>query len=151
MEEHTVTEETIKNTIRAFLAALSARELEKTLSFLAEDATWVTPASRFKGKAAVRRYLAWEFEMVPALTITETGAGLMVEGNQALIEHAMTGTIRGKRCQWLGMCAYEFRDGKIREMRAVYDRLTLAQQSTTGWLASKIVGAVAGQVESGLD
>ena len=30
------------------------------------------------------------------------------------------------------MCAYEFRDGKIREVRTVYDRLSLLQQSATG-------------------
>ena len=48
------------------------------------------------------------------------------------------------------MCAYEFRDGKIQEVRTVYDRLSLLKQSATGWLESKIVNAVASQAESGL-
>jgi ketosteroid isomerase-like protein len=139
----------IKGAVREFLTAFSARDAEKALAFLTDDATWVTPAAKYQGKQAIGRYLDWEFDVVPTLTITETGAGLMVQGNQALIEHTLAGTVRGEPCQWLGMCAYEFRDGKIQEMRTVFDRMTLVQQSATGWLESKIVDAVASQTESG--
>ncbi|MBN1814793.1 MAG: nuclear transport factor 2 family protein [Anaerolineae bacterium] len=141
----------IKKTVREFLAAFAARDLETALSFLAEDATWITPAGEYEGKGAVRRYLKWEFETVPSLTVTETGAGLVAEGNQALIEHTLAGTVRGEPCEWLTMCAYEFRNGQIREIRTVFDRLTLVQQSATGWLESKIVDAVASQTESGVE
>jgi hypothetical protein len=106
--------------------------------------------AKYVGKDEVRRYLAWEFETVPSLTISETGAGLMVQGNQALIEHTLAGTVRGEPCQWLAICAYEFEDGKIQEVRTVYDRLTLVQQSATGWLESKIVDVVVSQTESGI-
>lgn len=140
-----------KNIVREFLAAFEKRDMEKALAYLTDDATWVTPAAKYEGKDVVRRYLAWEFETVPSLTINETGAGLMVQGNQALIEHTLAGTIRGEPCEWLGMCAYEFRDGKIQEVRGVFDRMTLLQQSATGWLESKIVNAVASQTESGLE
>jgi ketosteroid isomerase-like protein len=146
-----MTEEKRKNIVREFLAALEERDLEKALVFLTDDATWVTPAATYEGRDAVRRYLTWEFETVPLLTITETGAGLMVQGDQALIEHTLAGTIRGEPCEWLGMCAYEFEDGKIQEVCTVFDRMTLLQQSATGWLESKIVGAVASQTESGLE
>jgi ketosteroid isomerase-like protein len=146
-----MTEEEYKNIVREFLAALEERDIEKVLSFLAEDAAWTTPAGTYRGKAAMRRYLAWEFEMVPSLTVTETGVGLMVQGNQALIEHTLAGPIRGEPCEWLGMCAYEFENGKIRALRTVYDRLSLLQQSATGWLESKIVDLVASQAESGLE
>jgi ketosteroid isomerase-like protein len=143
-------EEKRKNTVRKFLAALEERDVEEVLAFLTDDATWITPAAKHEGKDAVRRYLAWEFETVPSLSISETGAGLMVQGNQALIEHTLAGTIRGEPCEWLGMCAYEFCDGKIQEVRTVFDRLTLVQQSATGWLETKMVDAVASQTESGL-
>ena len=136
--------------VREFLAEYEKRNMEKALAYLTDTASWVTPVAKYEGKDEVRRYLAWEFETVPSLTINETGAGLMIEGNQALIEHTLAGTVRGEPCQWLAMCAYEFGDGKIQEVRTVYDRLTLVQQSTTGWLESKIVDAVASQTESGL-
>jgi ketosteroid isomerase-like protein len=145
-----MTEEKRKNIVREFLAAYQGRNMEKALAYLTDDATWVTPAAQYEGKDEVRRYLAWEFDTVPSLTITEAEAGLMVQGDQALIEHTLAGTVRGEPCQWLAICAYEFEDGKIQEVRTVYDRLTLVQQSATGWLESKIVNAVASQTESGL-
>jgi len=145
-----MTEEKRKKIVREFLAEYEQRNMEKALSYLTEDATWVTPVAKYEGKDKVQRYLAWEFETVPSLTITETGAGLMVQGSQALIEHTLAGTVRGEPCQWLAVCAYEFENGKIQEVRTVYDRLTLVQQSATGWLESKIVDLVASQTESGL-
>ena len=146
-----MTEEKRKQTVREFLAAYEERDLEQALSFLSEDGAWVTPAGRYEGKDAVRRYFHWEFETVPSLTVTETGAGLVVEGNQAVVEHTLSGTVRGEPCEWPAICAYEFRDGKIQEVRAVYDRLTLIQQSSTGWLESRVVDLVASQSESGLE
>ena len=146
-----MTEEQHEKIVREFLAEYERRNMEKALAYLTEDATWVTPAARYEGKDAVRRYLAWESDTVPSLTITEAGAGLMVQGNQAVIEHTLAGIVRGEPCEWLAICAYEFKDGKIREVRTVYDRLTLVQQSATGWLESKIVNAVASQTESGLE
>jgi hypothetical protein len=50
----------------------------------------------------------------------------------------------------MGMCAYEFEDGKIQEVRTVYDWLTLLQQSATGWLESRVAGLVVSQAESAL-
>ncbi len=146
-----MTEEERKSIVRQFLAAFAERDIEKALAFLTEDATWITPGGRYEGKPAVRRYMAWEAKSVPTLTITETGAGLMVQGDQALIEHTLAGTIRGEPCEWLGMCAYEFRNSKIQEVRTVFDRMALLQQSATGWLESKIVDAVARPTESGLE
>lgn len=146
-----MTEERQRRIVREFLAALEQRDIEKVLSFLTEDATWVTPAGKYEGKLAVRRYLMWEFELVPSLTVTETGVGLLVHEDQAVIEHTLSGTIRGEFCEWLGMCAYELRDGQIQAVRTVYDRLTLLRQSSTGWLESKIVDLVASQAESGLE
>ncbi len=50
----------------------------------------------------------------------------------------------------MGMCAYEFEDGKIQEVRTVHDWLTLLQQSATDWLESRIVNVVASPTESRL-
>lgn len=136
--------------VRDFLAVLEERNVEKTVAFLTDDATWVTPAATYKGKQVIRRYLSWEFKTVPVLSVTETGVGLMVAGNRAIIEHQLTGMIRGKSCTWLAMCAYEFRDDKIRKLRTVYDRLSLAQETASGWLQRTIVNAVASQTESGV-
>jgi hypothetical protein len=48
------------------------------------------------------------------------------------------------------MCAHKFEAGKLQALRTVYDRLSLLEQSATGWLKSKVVDLQASQAESGL-
>ncbi len=139
----------LENIVRDFLAAFEDRDIERCLSFFTEDATWVTPAGTFQGKAALRHYLTAETQMVPSLKVTETGIGLLVEGNQAAIEHEIEGAVQGKQCRWLAMCAYAFKDGKIQRLSTVYDRLSLLQDAADGWLQEKLVNLMVKQSESG--
>jgi len=48
------------------------------------------------------------------------------------------------------MCAYEFTDDKIQEVRTVYDRLLIAKQVAKGWLAKRLVNSIVKQAEKGL-
>ncbi len=48
------------------------------------------------------------------------------------------------------MCAYEFTDDKIQEVRTVYDRLLLAKQAAKGWLPQMLVKSIVKQAEKGL-
>jgi ketosteroid isomerase-like protein len=141
---------TLENTVREYLAAFETRDMERILSFFAEDATWITPAGTFRGKAALRRYLAAEAQMVPSVKITETGIGLVVQGNQAAIEHEIEGPVQGKTCTWLALCAYEFEDGKIQRLSTVYDRLSILQDAADGWVQEKVVNMMVKQAEKGL-
>lgn len=52
---------------------LEARDVEKTLSFLTEDAVWVAPEGTFKGKQQLRRYLSWMSQANPDLKVRDTG------------------------------------------------------------------------------
>jgi hypothetical protein len=140
----------LENTVREYLAAFETRDVEKTLSFFAEDATWVTPAGNFEGQAALRRYLNAETQMVPSVKIIETGIGLVVQGNRAAIEHEIQGPVQGKMCTWLAMCAYEFDDNKIQRLSTVYDRLSILQDAADGWLQKKLVNVMVKQAEKGL-
>ncbi len=45
------------------------------------------------------------------------------------------------------MCAYEFSDGKIKKVRAVSDRLLMAQQVAKGWLPKMLVNFIVKQAE----
>ena len=45
------------------------------------------------------------------------------------------------------MCAYEFSDGKIKEVRAAFDRLSLAQQAAKGWLPKMLVNFIVKKME----
>lgn len=143
-------EEKIPSIMRDFVGVLAKGDVEKVLSFLTEDAVWVNPNGTFKGKEELKRYLTWMAQGMQDSTITESGNGIIVQGNKAFFEHVVAGTIEGMRGEVLAMCAYEFKDGKIQEVRTVWDRLSMGKQVAKGWLAKWIVNLVVKQAEKGL-
>ena len=142
--------EKIKSLMRDFIKALAERDVEKGLSFFAEDATYVTPHGTFKGKGELKRYLTWMAQSTPDLTVTDAGIGIMVHGNNAVYEHTISGTFEGMKWEVLAICVYEFSGDKIQNIRTVYDRLLLAKQAATGWLATKAVNSIIDAMEKGL-
>ena len=143
-------EEKIASIMRDCFRALEKGDVEKGLSFWAEDGLWVTPAGIFKGKEELRRYLTWMAECMQDVKITETGNGIIVQGNKAFVEHVIAGTMEGMRAEVLAMCAWEFSDGKIQRMSTVMDRLSMAKQAAKGWLAKWLVNMIVKQAEKGL-
>jgi hypothetical protein len=57
--------------------------------------------------------------MVPWVNITETGIGVVGEGDRVAIEHEIEGPVQGKVCTWLAMLAYEFEGDKIKRLNTV--------------------------------
>ena len=139
--------EEIANIMRDFVQTMAKGDVEKTLSFFTEDGVFVTPNGTFKGKDELRRHLSAEAESIQNMRVTETGNGIIVEGNKAFFEHIIAGTVQGKRAEVLAMCAYEFSDGKIKETRSVFDRLSQAQQAAKGWLPKMLVNFIVKQME----
>jgi len=143
-------DEKIVNIMRDCFKAMEKGDVEKELSFWAEDAVCVTPAGTFKGKQEVERYLRWVADYMKDLKITETGNGIIAQGDKALIEHNIAGTIQGMRVEVLAMCAWEFNNGKIQRMSTVMDRLSMAKQAAKGWLAKWLMNFIVKQTEKGL-
>ena len=142
-----MTNEEIANIMRDFAQTMAKGDVEKTLSFFTEDGVFVTPNGTFKGKDELRRYFCAEAESLQDRTVTETGNGIIVEGNKAFFEHIIAGTVQGRRAEVLAMCAYEFSDGKIKKVRSAFDRLSLAQQAAKGWLPKMLVNFIVKQME----
>ena len=124
-----MTNDEITNIMRDFGQTMAKGDVEKTLSFFTEDAVWVEPNGTCKGKDEVRSYLSAQAKSMEDKTVTETGNGIIVEGNKAFFEHILGATVQGRRAEFLAMCAYEFSNGKIKEVRTTYDRLLIAQQA----------------------
>ena len=142
-----MTNEEITNIMRDFVQTMAKGDVEKTLSFFAEDAVWVEPNGTFKGKDELRSYLSAQAKSMEDKTVTETGNGIIVEGNKAFFEHVLGATVQGRRAEFLAMCAYEFSNGKIKEVRTTYDRLLIAQQAVKGWLPKMLVNFIVKQSE----
>ena len=142
-----MTNEEIAKTMRDFVQAMAKGDVEKTLSFFTEDAVWVETNGTFKGKDELRSYLSAQAKSMEDKTVTETGNGIIVEGNKAFFEHVLGATVQGRRAEFLAMCAYEFSNGKIKEVRTTYDRLLIAQQAVKGWLPKMLVNFIVKQSE----
>jgi uncharacterized protein (TIGR02246 family) len=143
-------DEKIAGIMRDLIKSLETNDVEKTLSFFADDGVWINPNGTFKGKEELRRYMTASSEAMQDVKITETGNKIIVQGDRAFYEHDIAATIEGKRVEGLAMCAYEFTNDKIRAVRTVYDRLLIAKQASKGWLAKTLVNSIVKQAEKGL-
>ena len=142
-----MTDEKIASIMRDLIKTLETGDVEKALSFFAEDGVWVTPNGTFKGKEELRRYLTYSAQSMRDVTVTETGNKIIAQGNKAFYEHVIAATIEGNRAEGLAMCAYEFTNDKVQEVRTVYDRLLMAKQAAKGWLAKNIVNSIVKRAE----
>jgi len=137
--------------MKEFVKSLEANDIEKALSFCTEDITFVSPYGTYVGKEKVRLYLVWMLDTLQNMKFTETGVGILVKRDKAVYEHIITGKHEGSELEFLAICTYLFENEKIKEVRDVFDRLTMADQAVKGWLPKKMVGAIVQQSRKGLD
>ncbi|HEX4984674.1 MAG TPA: nuclear transport factor 2 family protein [Burkholderiales bacterium] len=103
---------------KAILEAFNAHDLDRVMSFFAEDCSLDMPrgadpwGTRFVGKAAVREGLAGRFKGLPDVHYGE--ARHWGDRNMVASEWLLTGTKPdGERVRVRGCDHYEFRDGKV--------------------------------------
>ena len=142
--------EQVKGTMRKFRAALESRDVDKIMSFFTDDAEWHAPEGAFKGKEQIRRYVLWNKQTTPDLKITEVGVKIVAEGDVGVYEHVLSGTIDGMKWDTLGLCIYEFAGDKVKSIRSVYDRLSIAKQASKGVVAKTAVSGILKRMEKGL-
>jgi ketosteroid isomerase-like protein len=152
-----LTEEVIQNMIKEkvkivgdFLNAFQDKEADKALSFITEDATWVAPHGTFKGKEELKHYITWSNQTTPDMKITYCGVGMLEQGDKAACEHILSGTFEGKKWELPALCSYEFNGDKISKITTAFDRLALAKQVATGFMAKRGVNAIISATERGL-
>ncbi|MGM0396459.1 MAG: nuclear transport factor 2 family protein [Bacillota bacterium] len=145
-------EKKTENLVREFLTALNTHDAEKAESMFSDDIVYVTSNGTFKGKQEAKRYVKWIFDTFKGFKVVESGIGVLTMENLAVAEHDISGKIDGEPANFLSMCAYEFdENGKIKALRTVFDRLTLAEQAADKWLSRKVVHSVVDKVQEGLD
>jgi ketosteroid isomerase-like protein len=143
-------EEKLAGIMREFVKAMAAGDGEKTLSYLTDDVVSVTPYGPLKGKEAIKQNVLAMSRNMKDMKVTETGNGIIVQGDKAFFEHILSGTFQGKKFEMLAMCAYEFSGDKIKNIRMVYDRLLGMSQIAKGWPARPIVNMVVRQSEKAM-
>jgi hypothetical protein len=133
--------------MREFVNSLSRFDGDKMASYVTDDSTWTGPGFSYKGKEGIKKYVKALSQSVKEARVTESGNGIIVDGDKAFFEHVISGAFQGKKFEYLAMCSYEFSGDKIKAMRTTSDRLGMAQQVAGGWFARWMVNMVVNQVE----
>ncbi len=135
------------NIIREYEKAKADNDVEKAFSYLTDDAILVTPNGTFQGKEAIRSFLTNMAKDLKDTKVTETGNGIIVQGDKAFFERVVSGTFRGQPYKVLTVGMYEFSGNKIKAIRDVGDRLLVAQQAAKGWLPRTMINMIVKQME----
>jgi uncharacterized protein (TIGR02246 family) len=145
-----MSKEELMSMMRKFKDALNKKNLEKSLSFFAEDADWVNPEGEFKGKEEIKKYFKWAFEINPDQKIIESGVKIIAEEDKAVYEHIIEGSVEGMKYKILALCIYESKGEKFQHIRTAYDRLSMAKQLAKGPIAKTAVNTIINRMEKGL-
>lgn len=132
-----MTETTIRPIVEAFYQASAARDVERALSFVADDVDWLVqgPVDVFaflgqrRGKTAVREGYG---EIARKLQVTGYQVEiLLVDGDRAAALIRLTSIVRatGKIMSVRTSQFSRFRSGKMIEMRAVLDSYDMVEQT----------------------
>ncbi len=147
-----MSEEKIENAIRDYVDALEKNDVDRAVSFFADDAVWHAPEGEYKGKEEIKRYVTWLIspERGQDVKFKDTGIGIVVKGDKAVYEHIWEGTYKGNHIREPAVCAYEFSDGKCVYHRSIHDRISSTRQGSTGFIATTMINIVIDRLEKGL-
>jgi limonene-1,2-epoxide hydrolase len=140
-----------KSMILEFAGAFETGDLDKMLSLFTDDIILINPFGTFEGKAEAERFLSWNLKNVNVEKISEEGIGILVEGHKAFYDHKVACKLDDTPVEFLVMSSYEFSDGKFKLWRQIYDRLSIVEQTASGILPQKAVGAIVQAARKGLD
>jgi len=110
----------IRSALEQLCAAFNAHDLDKIMSFFAEDCVLEMPrggqpwGSRYQGKENVRKALAGRLEGLPDVQYGNEQHFVDENAGAGISKWTLTGTTRdGKRIEVWGCDFYTFRDGKV--------------------------------------
>ena len=110
----------IRGTLAALCDAFNAHDLDRIMSFFADDCVLEMPrgsrpwGARFEGKAAVREALAGRFAGLPDVHYGDGAHFVDPVAQVGMSKWTLTGTTpQGERKEVRGCDFYTFRDGKV--------------------------------------
>jgi len=130
-------------------AAINNRDLDKAMSFFADDASYITmPGGTCNSKDEMRKYFEKLMKAYEKFNMRETRPPI-VSGDTVTHEYMVDAKLKGGREG--SVCAVavaEFRNGRIIQLRNYVDKLEAAKQLAQGTVAKRMVATVAKRVEA---
>lgn len=140
----------IKDMIRSIFKSMASGDNQHMLTFITEDTLWVTPEGTFKGIAQIDKYLTWVYGANKNYKITETGIGIIVQGDTAASEHELSGIYNGLPWSVPAISTWKFNEGKIETLKTFFDVLSQAQQLAKGGMEKVAVNSIVNASRKGL-
>jgi limonene-1,2-epoxide hydrolase len=131
--------------------AFETGDLNKMLSLFTTDIKYINPFGVFEGVTEAERFLRWNLDNVKTDRISQEGIGIVVQGDKAFFDHRVVCSINGAKADFLAMSSFEFSNGNIKLWRQLFDRLSVAEQTASGFLPQKTIGAIVREARKGLD
>jgi ketosteroid isomerase-like protein len=136
--------------VERFREAYLSRDVDRMMTFFSDDAELVAAPGAFSGKDAIRKFLQWDAELSPTVSIDDVGVGMASAGKGCVVwERALHLTYEGIPYQEDAATILELDDaGLIRRYRSYYDKLAVVDQIASGlpgiggWFTKEVVGAV---------
>jgi steroid delta-isomerase-like uncharacterized protein len=129
----------LRDTIIAFMAAMNDQDVDRTLGYFTEDATWRQGPDVAEGHAAIRDLLEslWRSTSDMQIPLDDVEFFVSADGeNVATFWRAtatMTGPFEGfaptgQRAKFRGACHYRMEAGKVATHTVIYDEMDVARQ-----------------------
>lgn len=147
----------VKERIELYRAAYQKRDLDQLVALFAESGEFTAAPGTFRGKAEVRRFLAWDAGLSPRTTVRDRGIGVVVAGHTVFWERVISLSYKDVPYEEYSLAIVEFDDaGLITAFRSYYDKLAVLDQITSGlpgpygWIMRKVVGYLLAAGSKGL-
>jgi ketosteroid isomerase-like protein len=141
-------EEEIRRIVREVMEALRVGDVEKIFMYDADDMVMSGPNGTFRTRDEQRRVLKGETDQFSDIKFTEKS--LLVDGNRAVYEFDAEGKLPdGRKLKMSRVTFFVFEDGKIKETRSYFDRLSIAKQAANGVIQRWVVNSIVDKMEKG--
>ena len=136
------------NVFNDFIDSLTNKDIKKALFVFDKSAKWITPEGEFYGHEEIGHYLKWFGNNIRTIGVADTG--LISEGNNFACEMVLEGSNDGEDWQVTAISMCEITNDRIKSLKTVYDRLSVARQVARDGLAGLAVSKIIERMEEGL-
>jgi len=124
-------DENIKTLIESYISSFEEKNVEKILSYFTDDASWIAPQYKIKGKNEIEGYVLWLFENIEDINFIPDGIGIMINEDKAVCQNIFKAKIGETRVKIPTMFIFRLRNNKFSNQWIINNWFELIENSPT--------------------
>ena len=124
-------DEKIKAIIENYISSFEEKNVEEVLSYFTDDASWIAPQFKLKGKNEIEEYIFWLFNNIEDINFIHDGIGIMVNEDKAVCQNIFKAKIGETRVRIPTMFIFRLRNNKFSNQWITNNWLELTENSPT--------------------